>query len=63
MAGFKTFRINERHRVTFRGEAFNWINHPNLAAASINPRSANFGKVQSKNAGARTLQLSLRYAF
>lgn len=63
LAGFKTFRINERHRVTFRAEAFNWINHPNLSAASTNPRSANFGKVQGKNAGARVLQFSLRYAF
>jgi hypothetical protein len=62
MAGFKTFRITERQRVTFRGEAFNWINHPNWGGASTNPRSANFGKVQSKS-GARTLQLSLRYTF
>jgi hypothetical protein len=48
---------------TFRGEAFNFIKHPNLSGDSINPRSANFGNVQGKNAGARVLQLSLRYAF
>jgi hypothetical protein len=63
LAGFKDFHVREKDRITFRAEAFNWINHPNWAGANTSPTATAFGKVQSKNAGARTLQLSLRYAF
>ena len=63
IAMLKDFRIKEQHRFTFRAEAYNWINHPNWSGVSVNPRSSNFGKVQGKNSGARTLQLSARYAF
>jgi hypothetical protein len=64
---FKNFSITERQRVTFRAEAFNWVNHPNLGGANgegleVNPRNANFGKVTAKGSE-RQLQLSLRYTF
>jgi hypothetical protein len=70
---FKSFLITEQHRLTFRAEAFNWLNHPNLGATNgyganndggldVNPRSSTFGKVTSKG-GQRSLQLSLRYSF
>jgi hypothetical protein len=59
---FKTFRITENHRLTFRGEAYNIPNHPNWDGAERNPESANFGKVTTKSFE-RTFQLSLRYTF
>jgi hypothetical protein len=62
VAGMKNFRATERQRIQFRAEAYNWLNHPNWSGSSVNPRSANFGKVQSKSSS-RVLQLSLRYTF
>lgn len=59
----KTFPIHEAHRLQFRAEAFNWVNHPNWGAPAINPRNLNtLGKVTSKG-GERNMQLSLRYSF
>ena len=62
LAGMKNFQITERQRVQFRGDAFNWLNHPNWSGATVNPTAANFGRVQGKSSN-RTLQLSLRYSF
>jgi len=59
---FKEFAVTERHRVLLRGEAFNWLNHPNWSGFDADPRSATFGKVVSKT-DQRNLQLSLRYSF
>jgi hypothetical protein len=52
----------------FRAEAFNFINHPNLArfgdsgGLDLKPTSATFGKVTGKE-DERNLQLSLRFYF
>ncbi|HZS06010.1 MAG TPA: carboxypeptidase regulatory-like domain-containing protein [Blastocatellia bacterium] len=58
----KDFAITEHHKVQFRAEAFNWVNHPNWNGPNTNPRSAAFGKIQDKNSE-RTLQFALRYQF
>ncbi|MGE0131813.1 MAG: carboxypeptidase regulatory-like domain-containing protein [Blastocatellales bacterium] len=58
----KEFFITENHRIQFRAEAYNWLNHPNWSGASTNPRSSTFGRVTSKS-GNRELQFALRYQF
>jgi len=62
LALVKDFFITEGHRIQFRAEAFNWLNHPNWNGAETNPTSANFGKVTTKG-GNRELQFALRYQF
>ena len=56
----------ENHVVTFRAEAFNFTNHPNLDTPDTNPNSGTFGQVTTKGqtyASERQLQFSLRYEF
>lgn len=62
IAAMKDFRLNERHAFQVRAEFFNWPNHPNWGGVTANPRSAVFGKVNSKSSE-RNVQLSLRYSF
>jgi hypothetical protein len=54
------------HVVTFRAEAFNFTNHPNLDTPDTNPNSGTFGQVTTKGqtyGSDRQLQFSLRYEF
>jgi hypothetical protein len=70
----KSFHVipnHDNHLVTFRGEAFNFTNHPNWDTPNNdgslnNPTSGTFGQVTTKGqtyASERQLQFSLRYAF
>ena len=65
----KNFHVipgHDNHVVTFRGEAFNFTNHPNLDTPDDTPTSGTFGQVTTKGgtyASDRQLQFSLRYAF
>ena len=58
----KTFSIRERHRVTFRAEAFNLLDHPifNLPVNKVS--SPTFGQITNGGAG-RNVQLALKYMF
>ncbi|NUQ28184.1 MAG: TonB-dependent receptor [Acidobacteriaceae bacterium] len=58
----KRFITYREQFFTFRFEAFNFPNHPNLSAPDVNPTSSTFGRVTSKT-GQRSMQASLRYTF
>jgi hypothetical protein len=58
----KNFPVVEQHRLQFRCELFNVLNHPNWDAAVSDPTSGSFGLVTSKT-GNRTIQLALKYIF
>jgi hypothetical protein len=58
----KSVPIRGAHRVEFRVEAFNVLNHPNWDAATTNPTSGSFGFVTNK-VGERVIQLATKYAF
>lgn len=60
---FKQFAINERNNFEFRAEAYDVFNHANWSSPGITPGTSTFGKVTSKTALSRQLQLSLRYSF
>jgi TonB dependent receptor len=45
MALSKTFPIHDRLSTTFRGEAFNVLNHPNFAGPSTSTGSAGDGEI------------------
>jgi hypothetical protein len=58
----KTLLITERHRVMFRAEAFNALNHVNLGLPNATLLSATVGRITSDNPP-RVFQLALRYQF
>jgi hypothetical protein len=60
---YKKFSITERTGLQFRAQAFNVLNHPNLAGAQFNPTNAAFGKITGKTGDVRNMQMSLRLYF
>jgi hypothetical protein len=59
----KNFPINETHKLQFRIEAFDVLNHPNWGGPNGNPNNASFGFITGKSGDARQLQLALKYIF
>lgn len=58
----KQFQITEGHRVTFRFEAFNALNHKILGNPIANLSNPNFGLILGASGG-RNVQLALKYNF
>jgi hypothetical protein len=58
----KTFYITERQQVTFRAEAFNWLNHTTFGSPVTNVSDPNFGTIRSADSP-RNIQLALKYRF
>jgi hypothetical protein len=58
----KEFAINEKNRLTFRLELFNWLNHPTFTLTNTVLSSATFGKITTSGLG-RDIQVALKYSF
>jgi hypothetical protein len=59
----KIFQINEQHRITFRFEAFNWMNHTVFGNPSTSLADANFGRITAVAVDPRNIQFGLKYGF
>ena len=61
----KMFHISEQHRMMFRFEMFNWLNHfiPGNPVTTLT--DPNFGKITgaAANTTARNIQFALKYTF
>jgi Carboxypeptidase regulatory-like domain len=62
LALVKSFPVTDRHRVQFRAEAFNALNHVNFDNPNANLLSATVGRITS-DSPPRVFQLALRYQF
>jgi hypothetical protein len=58
----KSTPINDRQRLEFRAEFFNFTNTPNFGVPTLDVANPNFGKIFSANAP-RQLQFGLKYYF
>jgi len=58
----RVFRIGEGHRLQFRAEFFNFLNHPSFGLPVRAVDNKGFGTIRSGGAG-REVQLGLKYIF
>ena len=59
---YKTFLFTEHHRLQFRTEFFNVLNHPNLGNPGLTVGTATFGKITTAS-DPRVLQFGIKYLF
>lgn len=59
----KWFTVTEGHRINFRFEMFNWMNHTVLSNPVTNGSAANFGQITSVAVDPRNIQFGLKYLF
>jgi hypothetical protein len=59
---FKNFYLNERVRVQLRGEAFNFVNHPNPNTPTVGITSSLYGKITGFH-DPRIIQLGAKFYF
>jgi hypothetical protein len=59
----KKIKITELHKVEFRMEAFNALNHPTYWVGDQNINSTTFGVISSMFFGSRVMQFGLTYSF
>ncbi len=62
MGAIKNFPISERHKLQFRSEFFNVLNHANLGAPNGNLANVSFGRITTASSP-RVIQLALKYMF
>jgi hypothetical protein len=58
----KSFVIHENHRITFRLEMFNWMNHTQFGDPDTTLADPEFGVITSSS-NERNIQLALKYTF
>jgi hypothetical protein len=63
MALSKRIRFTDKHRLEFKGEAFNLTNTASFFTGDMDINSTTFGRLRSVNVGARVVQLSVRFDF
>ena len=59
----KNIRILETHKLQFRFDVFDVLNHPNWGNPATDPTNGSFGKVTGKTGDDRQMQLALKYIF
>ncbi len=62
MGAMKNIPIREGHRLQFRSEFFNILNHANLNSPTANVSNGNFGRILGAG-NPRVIQLALKYMF
>jgi len=62
IGAIKNFAVREGHRIQFRSEFFNILNHANLSNPNGNAANVNFGRILGAG-NPRVIQLALKYQF